>query len=149
MLNKKEIELLIGEKKLIEGYVNMEKQLTPNGFDLTVSEVFRFTSDGSLDFTEFDNGQHPSLLNFEGGSLFYYSDGKVLRQVISGSIADATPLEGIEGSFYSMQVSNGALYATDPMDYASEGQLRVYDISSGALLETIEAGIVPGGVVFD
>jgi len=51
MLNKKEIKQLIEEKKLLEEYIDLEKQLTPNGFDLTVAQVFKFTTAGSLDFS--------------------------------------------------------------------------------------------------
>ena len=51
MLNKKEIKKLIEEHKLIEGYFSLDKQLTPNGFDLTVEKVFEFDGAGSLDFS--------------------------------------------------------------------------------------------------
>ncbi len=51
MLNKKEIEQLIKEKNLVEGYINLDKQLTPNGFDLSVSKIFEFDSAGDLDFS--------------------------------------------------------------------------------------------------
>lgn len=51
MLNKKEIEQLIENQKLIEDYINLDKQLTPNGFDLTVGKIFDFTSSGRLDFS--------------------------------------------------------------------------------------------------
>jgi dUTP pyrophosphatase len=51
MLNKEEIKRLIAEKNLIEGYINLDVQLTPNGFDLTVNKIFEFTSEGKLDFS--------------------------------------------------------------------------------------------------
>lgn len=51
MLNKQELEALINKEKLIEGYINLEKQLTPNGFDLTAGNVFVFNGCGSLDFS--------------------------------------------------------------------------------------------------
>lgn len=51
MLNKTEIKKLIEQQKLIDGYVNLDVQLTPNGFDLTVGRVFEFNSIGSLDFS--------------------------------------------------------------------------------------------------
>ncbi len=51
MLNKKEIEQLIKEKNLVEEYINLDKQLTPNGFDLSVGKVFEFDSSGDLDFS--------------------------------------------------------------------------------------------------
>ncbi|MFO8053215.1 MAG: deoxyuridine 5'-triphosphate nucleotidohydrolase [Candidatus Omnitrophota bacterium] len=51
MLNKKEIKKLIEEKDLIESYMSLEKQLTPNGIDLTVDTVSKFLEAGSLDFS--------------------------------------------------------------------------------------------------
>ena len=51
MLNKKEIEELIETKNLIENHIDLDKQLTPNGFDLTVGEIFSFNSAGFLDFS--------------------------------------------------------------------------------------------------
>lgn len=49
--NRNDIERLIKEKNLIEGYINLELQLTPNGFDLTVANVFDFDKPGALDFS--------------------------------------------------------------------------------------------------
>lgn len=51
MLNKEEIRQLIKGQNLIEGYMNLDKQLTPNGFDLTVGKIFDFDSEGALDFS--------------------------------------------------------------------------------------------------
>ena len=51
MLNKLEIRELIDKQKLIEGYINLDQQLTPNGFDLSVAKVFEFSSAGCLDFS--------------------------------------------------------------------------------------------------
>jgi len=51
MLNHKEIEYLIKEKKLVENYINLEKQLTPNGLDLTVQNIYEFLEAGFVDFS--------------------------------------------------------------------------------------------------
>lgn len=51
MLNKGEIEELIEEEGLVENYPDMETQIQPNGFDITVDEVFRFSGKGKLDFS--------------------------------------------------------------------------------------------------
>lgn len=51
MLNKEEIKKLIIEDKLIENYINLDIQLTPNGFDLTVGGVFIFEKAGRIDFS--------------------------------------------------------------------------------------------------
>ena len=48
-LNREEIaRLTTGNPPLIENYVDMEAQLQPNGFDLSVGEVARFATPGQL-----------------------------------------------------------------------------------------------------
>ncbi len=51
MLNREEIEKLIKEKNLIKGFIDLAKQLTPNGIDLTAANIFEFTEEGALDFS--------------------------------------------------------------------------------------------------
>ena len=51
MLNRQEIQRLIKEKGLITDYPNLDIQLSPNGFDLTVGSVFEFIGSGALDFS--------------------------------------------------------------------------------------------------
>ncbi|MGE5196952.1 MAG: deoxyuridine 5'-triphosphate nucleotidohydrolase [Deltaproteobacteria bacterium] len=51
MLNQEDIRKLILEKKLVENYVDLDTQLTPNGFDLTANSVFKFDTAGALDFS--------------------------------------------------------------------------------------------------
>ena len=51
MLNREEIEKLIKEKGLVTDYINLDVQLTPNGFDLTVEKVSEFDTAGALDFS--------------------------------------------------------------------------------------------------
>lgn len=51
MLNREEIIRLIKEKNLIDGYFDLEIQVTPNGFDFTAGNVFEFDQQGRLDFS--------------------------------------------------------------------------------------------------
>jgi dUTP pyrophosphatase len=51
MLNREEIEKLITEIKLVEGFIDPAVQLTPNGFDLTAANVSEFSGQGSVDFS--------------------------------------------------------------------------------------------------
>ncbi len=54
MLNKKEIINLIRSENLIDSYIDLDKQLTPNGFDLTAGKIFEFNSQGALDFSNLE-----------------------------------------------------------------------------------------------
>jgi len=51
MLNREQIKKLIEKENLIEGYINLDKQITPNGFDLTAAEISSLSRKGSLDFS--------------------------------------------------------------------------------------------------
>ncbi len=51
MLNREEISHLIKERSLVSGYIDLETQLTPNGFDLSACQVHEFCGSGSLDFS--------------------------------------------------------------------------------------------------
>ena len=51
MLNRQELKKLITDNNLVENFINLDIQLTPNGFDLTAKEIFKFESHGALDFS--------------------------------------------------------------------------------------------------
>lgn len=51
ILNKEEIRDLIDQKDLIQYYIHLDTQLTPNGFDLTVKSIEKFEESGKLDFS--------------------------------------------------------------------------------------------------
>ena len=102
----------------------------------------------ALSIKEFGATQHPSLLNTDKGNLYYALDGAIYAMNRSDAELPTSPIEGLGGFFYAMSVSNGELYATDAGDFSSEGTLKVFNLISGDLLQTITTGIVPGQVVF-
>ena len=51
MLNKEEIRPLIVQHGLVTEYVDLEMQLQPSGFDISLMDVHVFTGSGSIDFT--------------------------------------------------------------------------------------------------
>jgi len=50
MLNSSEIRQLIESKGLIEDYIDLDRQLQPGGFDLSLREVQEYIGAGSVDF---------------------------------------------------------------------------------------------------
>ncbi|OYT42416.1 MAG: dCTP deaminase [Candidatus Aenigmarchaeota archaeon ex4484_224] len=50
ILSDEEIKRLIEEKDLIKNFIDLDIQLQPASFDLTLAKVFEFESNGSLDF---------------------------------------------------------------------------------------------------
>ncbi len=68
-MNTKEIRRLIEEKGLITGYVDLETQLQPSGFDLSLKEVREFSGSGSADFSNEERviaGSAPMPPDYDG-----------------------------------------------------------------------------------
>ena len=51
VLNRNEIKNLIDSNQIISEFIDLDTQLTPNGFDVTLKEVYRIESSGHLDFS--------------------------------------------------------------------------------------------------
>ena len=51
MLNSKEIKKLIIEKNLVKNYLDLNQQLQPCGFDLTLNTIHSFSDRGKADFS--------------------------------------------------------------------------------------------------
>ena len=102
----------------------------------------------SADYVDFTTSQHPDLLTFTNGYLYFNLDGKILKKNANSIDTPLEIVQGIEGYFYSMNALNGNLYATDAKDYQSEGELKVFNAIKGVELEKVVTGIIPGSVVF-
>jgi len=114
----------------------------------TAGSLYRIQSgDLSISSFAFEQAEHPGLMNIDRGQIYYNLDGKVYQMNPSSSELPSEPLDGLDGFYYGMTVRSGELYGTDAADFASEGSVKVFNVTSGTLLNTIEAGIVPGNVV--
>lgn len=51
MLNSLEIRRLIETKQMVTGYIDLDEQIQPSGFDLSLREVQAFVEGGSVDFS--------------------------------------------------------------------------------------------------
>jgi len=51
MLNREEIKRLIEKAGLVTGFIDLDTQLTPNGFDLTAAKIYEFAGAGYIDFS--------------------------------------------------------------------------------------------------
>jgi len=95
----------------------------------------------------FETTEHPSMLTIDSSLLIYGLNGEVFSKEVSSTELPSTGF--YSGFFYSMTAKDGKLYATDAGDFASNGTLKVYDLLSEIEIESIEVGIIPGGVFFN
>ena len=105
-------------------------------------------SDSDVSYFEFKLEDHPEHLTYGNGRLYYNLNGKVYEMMLSDNDLPTDSMNGFDGYYYTLKYNDSKLYAADAKDFASEGDLKVFDISSAALLETITTGIVPGDIDF-
>lgn len=97
---------------------------------------------------EFALTEHPEHLTMEAEHMYYSLNGKIYMMDSKSSELPNESMSGFDGYYYSMKVNNGELFATDAKDFNSEGLLKVFNLTSGVLLESITTGIIPGDIVF-
>ena len=51
VLTGNEIRELILKNNLVQNYIDLDTQITPNGFDMSVKEIHLIASDGAVDFS--------------------------------------------------------------------------------------------------
>ena len=51
ILNRQQLRKAVEQDGLIQDYIDLETQLTPQGFDLTAGEIHRYRGTGKLDFS--------------------------------------------------------------------------------------------------
>ena len=97
--------------------------------------------------------QHPSQISMSpAGDRLYFIDytngGKLFAMETNAASLPASPWSN--KSFYGLGVDpqTGEVFATDPVDYASQGKIFRFS-AAGVLMDSLAAGLVPGGVVFD
>ncbi|MGK0389747.1 MAG: hypothetical protein ACI94Y_002492 [Maribacter sp.] len=98
------------------------------------------------DFELSSNYPSDLFMSADEDQLFFILNGEVLSVNPNSSTLDITVVAN-DAYFYSLgyDASEKKLYVGDAVDYVSQGNVRVYD-ESGSLLNTINAGVVPGEI---
>ena len=99
----------------------------------TAGRLYKIT-EANISYYEFGPEDHPEHLTYGDGKLYYNLNGKVYQMDIDATNLPTEALNGFNGYYYTLKYNNNKLYATDAVDYASEGALMVFDIASAKLI---------------
>ena len=97
---------------------------------------------------DFGAAAHPEHLTINGDQLYYNLNGKVFAMSTSAAELPTTEISELDGFHYSLKAYQGKLYATNAGDFASEGSLKVFNLTDNSLQTTFTTGIIPGSVIF-
>lgn len=93
---------------------------------------------------------HPDYLTVDDSNVLYAIGSDIYRM---GTDATELPTEVLIKTgatyLYSLEATNGYLFATDAKDFASNGSLTIYDYMESSEISTVTTGIGPNGVYFN
>ena len=115
----------------------------------TAGKLFKInTVTNTATSIDFDVTEHPNFLSVENDTLYYYLGGSVYKMNSSETtLPTDSEISGL--GFYNMNVNNGILYGVDAGDFASNGTLTSYQLSTNTLINTTTVNIIPGSVYFN
>ena len=96
-------------------------------------------------------GNHPEdLVINDAGTKLYYSDGSWSKAVYAFDITDTelSTTALINRSFYGLGFNDEYIYGADAVDYVQSGWSYKYS-SNGAIVDSVQVGIIPGGYCFN
>ncbi len=102
----------------------------------------------TLPFASTNVSPEEMTINRARNALFYAYGGEVYRHDIGSTALNPTafiyrPVYGL-----SIDPSDDVLYAADPGDYRSNGKVLRYNATTGAVLDSVQVGIIPSEFTF-
>lgn len=88
-------------------------------------------------------------LNIDDNKIYFTVSSAVYSQNLSATIANSTPLfTSTATTLYGFGVEDGKIYIGDAKDYASDGEIFIYN-TSGDLKKQFNVGLIPNGFYFN
>jgi hypothetical protein len=103
-----------------------------------------------LDFPDASNHPEKLVIDGNGSNLFYNHPDGIFRFDVLAPVLEEEPFVPRQGMFYGlgMDPEGDILYASDPLDYVQKGRVYRYNAVTGALVDSLEAGVIPGEFYF-
>lgn len=99
--------------------------------------------------TQLDYYQARLTTNKEKNKLYFSVGDKTFAHSITSTTFNNNPW--VSRGFYSVaaDLNNDILYCADPKDYVSNGWILRYDLTTNAVLDSFETGVIPGNFYFN
>lgn len=99
---------------------------------------------------EFDAGIHPSALVSNVSNLYYNIGSKVYEvSQTATTLPTSEFLDSAVTTFYGMAVNEGEVFVLDVKDYASESDVKVFDMTTKSNTQTVKGPINASKIYFN
>lgn len=120
----------------------------------TTAELFKINLQNHqvADSFQFDFGLHPGFLELSNNDLYYALSSEIFKLSVNEFTMPSAPLFSTQNEnlevLYGFRVYNNKIYLADAKDYASNGEVFIYDLQ-GNLEEDYQVQIIPNGFYFN
>ncbi|MCH4822914.1 YncE family protein [Gramella lutea] len=116
-----------------------------------LSRIDAGTDEVVADFQFPENSIHPENLNIAGGSAYLTIEKSLYKYDFNGELPDTPEYSFDEVSvLYGFEINDSKIYIASPRaDFTGDGDLYIYDLNDGSLLDNYAVGINPNGVYFN
>lgn len=98
---------------------------------------------------DFQNGENPNFLVEDNNQLYYTINNKVYKVGTSATTLSQTALFTFDATYvYGFNVKNNSIYISDAKDFASNGEVKIYN-QTGSLLGNFSTGVGPNFIEFN
>ena len=107
-------------------------------------------SDNSVISTlSFEESQHPSLMSYNNGTLYYVLENKVYSLIDSDAVLPSNSILDLTVGFaYGMAVENNSLYINDA-SFSGQSTLLVYDLNSLTQTNSFDVALAASNIYFN
>ncbi len=103
-----------------------------------------------ITFPSAENHPEELAINMTKEILYYRYPGGICKIGIDATEPETDPFIARANGFYTLAYDemDNTLYGTDPLDYVQNGWVFRYNAEIGAVIDSIETGIIPGEIYF-
>lgn len=141
VLNGNDLWVLSGGKP---SYADTETAGELTKIDISTAEVtetFKFE----------DSSIHPGNLSISGSNAYFTVGKSVFKYTPGNSLPDSAEYTLDDAALlYGFEINEGKIYVASPNpDFTGDGNLYIYDLNSGDLINQYSTGINPNGIYFN
>ncbi len=117
----------------------------------TAGAIYKIDIDNNFNIVrqyQFATTQHPQNLCYDNGKLYYNLNNQAFKMDPNDTTLPTNVfIDNVPA--YNMEAKDGKLYVTDAKNYTSEGDVIIYDLSTGNEVARKTVGIIPGDLSFN
>ncbi|GAA0871930.1 hypothetical protein GCM10009117_10760 [Gangjinia marincola] len=107
-----------------------------SGNSNSISQTYNFTDEVLVNY-----------MAVEGDKIYYIKNGSFYAMLVNATDVPASSIAALEtDAIYGLSVFDNQLFVSDAGTFSERGDIEIYDVNSGVLINELEVGMIPSKV---